>query len=159
MKKILEELEIEYLLVNSTNKFLVEYPYLSENARYTLTGFTGSTGDALVTKDNIYLFVDGRYHIQAEQEAKNNIKIIKLQIGQKQDEEIRKLINPNKVLGIVAKKVSQQRLDTFKGYKIKLLETDPINDFVEEHSIVKLSKEKSIEYKPTKPTFISNLEE
>ena len=60
MNKILEQLNIDYLLVNSTNKYLVEYPELSENARYTLTGFSGSTGDALLTKDNIYLFADGR---------------------------------------------------------------------------------------------------
>lgn len=59
MQKLLEELQIDYLLVNSTNEYLVEYSLLSENARYTLTGFSGSTGDALVTKDKIYLFVDG----------------------------------------------------------------------------------------------------
>ena len=70
MRELLKKLKIDYLLVNSTNEYLVEYSSLSENARYTLTGFTGSTGDALVTKDKIYLFVDGRYHIQAEQEAK-----------------------------------------------------------------------------------------
>ena len=69
MKKILSELNIDYLLVNSTNKFLVEYSDLSENARYTLTGFSGSTGDALITQDKIYLFVDGRYHIQADLEV------------------------------------------------------------------------------------------
>ena len=60
--KLLNDLNLDYLLVCCTNEFLVEYPALSENARYTLTGFSGSTGDALITKDNIYLFVDGRYH-------------------------------------------------------------------------------------------------
>ena len=50
---ILNDLNLDYLLVCSTNEFLVEYPALSENARYTLTGFSGSTGDALLTKDNI----------------------------------------------------------------------------------------------------------
>ena len=68
--KLLQDLGVDYLLVNSTNKYLVEYSELSENARYTLTGFTGSTGDALVTEDGIYLFVDGRYHTQADNEVK-----------------------------------------------------------------------------------------
>ncbi len=68
----------------------MEYSSLSENARYTLTGFSGSTGDALITKDNIYLFVDGRYHTQADLEVKNGITVIKLQLGQRQDEEIKK---------------------------------------------------------------------
>ena len=67
---ILEKYKIDYLLVNSTNEYLVEYPSLSENARYTLTGFSGSTGDALIAQDKIYLFVDGRYHTQADLEAK-----------------------------------------------------------------------------------------
>ena len=56
MRELLKKLKIDYLLVNSTNEYLVEYSSLSENARHTLTGFSGSTGDALVTKDNIYLF-------------------------------------------------------------------------------------------------------
>ena len=104
MNKILEQINTDYLLVNSTNKYLVEYSLLSENARYTLTGFTGSTGDALITKDNIYLFVDGRYHTQADNEVKQGITVVKLNLGQSQDDEIRKLINPEKTLGIVSKK-------------------------------------------------------
>ena len=57
MDDLLKKLGVDYLLVNCTNEYLVEYPALSENARYTLTGFSGSTGDALVTENNIYLFV------------------------------------------------------------------------------------------------------
>ena len=120
--KLLNDLNLDYLLVCCTNEFLVEYPALSENARYTLTGFSGSTGDALMTKDNIYLFVDGRYHTQADNEVKEGVTVVKLKLGQKQDDEIRKLIEPQKTLGIVAKKVSQTRLETFKNYKIKLLD-------------------------------------
>ena len=70
MKELLDNIGVDYLLVNATNEFLAEYSELSENARYTLTGFSGSTGDALLTKEGIYLFVDGRYHIQADKEAK-----------------------------------------------------------------------------------------
>lgn len=156
--KILTDNNIDYLLVCSTNKYLVEYPELSENARYTLTGFSGSTGDALITKDKIYLFVDGRYHIQAELESNNNITVIKLQIGQSQDKEIRKIINPNMTLGIVSKKISQKRLEKFNGYKIKLLDIDPINNYTESHINKQEKAFNPIEYK-TAPTFITNLEE
>ena len=158
MNKILEDLGIDYLLVNSTNKYLVEYPELEENARYTLTGFSGSTGDALITKDSIYLFVDGRYHIQADLEAKEGIKVVKLQIGQKQDDEIKKLIEPDKILGIISKKVSQKRLESFNGYKIKLIDTDPINDFNIPHSTDYKKAFEPKKYSP-KATFITNLEE
>lgn len=158
MNKLLNELELNYLLINSTNKFLVEYPELSENARYTLTGFTGSTGDALITNDNIYLFVDGRYHIQADLEANNNVTVVKLQIGQNQDDEIRKLIDPDKVLGIVGTKVSQARLETFKRYNIKLLEVDPINNYSETHTKEYIKSFEPVYYAP-EATFITNLEE
>lgn len=159
MDDLLKSLKIDYLLVNATNEFLVEYSALSENARYTLTGFSGSTGDALVTKDKIYLFVDGRYHTQADQEVKDGVEVVKLQLGQKQDDEIKKLLTPDKVLGIVAKKVSQKRLEGFEGYQIKLLDKDPINDFTELHNNDYIQVIKQINYLPPKPTFVSNLEE
>ena len=160
MDDLLKKLGVDYLLVNCTNEYLVEYPALSENARYTLTGFSGSTGDALVTENNIYLFVDGRYHTQADMEAKEGVTVVKLQLGQRQDDEIRKLIQPDKILGIVSKKVSQNRLEGFKGFKIKLLDSDPVNNFTEPHdkkNFVKAMREK--DFTPEKPMFITNLEE
>ena len=147
------------MLVNSTNEYLVEYSDLSENSRYMLTGFSGSTGDALITKDKIYLFVDGRYHTQADSEVYKNIEVIKLQLGQKQDEVIKSFLNPRKTLGIVAKKVSQARLEAFDGYKVKLLNTDPINNHLEVHpNVYKTAfKPKKLDFEY--PIFISNLEE
>lgn len=157
--ELLEKLELDYLLVNSTNEYLTEYSALSENARYTLTGFSGSTGDALLTKDGIYLFVDGRYHEQADREVFENIRVVKLQLGQTQDDEIRKLISPDKVLGIVAKKVSQSRLEAFGGYTIKLLLEDPINDTTEFHKTIPERAFEGKDYMPEIPTLITNLEE
>ena len=63
MRELLKKLKIDYLLVNSTNEYLVEYSDLSENARYTLTGFSGSTGDALVTKDKIQYLKLGFFNL------------------------------------------------------------------------------------------------
>lgn len=157
--KLLDDLNLDYLLVCCTNEYLVEYPALSENARYTLTGFSGSTGDALITKDNIYLFVDGRYQTQADNEAKDGVTVIKLMLGQNQDDEIRKLISSDKTLGVVAKKVSQARLEKFKEYKIKLLDNDPIKDFTELHNVEYVQVMPPKEYHPESPTFITNLEE
>ena len=118
---------INCLLVNSTNEFLVEYNSLAENSRYYLTGFTGSTGDALVTLQNIYLFVDGRYHIQADNEVdKKKITVVKLQTGQTFIDEISKYAPENAVIGVVAAKNSQSRVEKLqKHFKIKLLDTDP----------------------------------
>lgn len=156
--ELLAKLQIDYLLVNSTNEYLVEYPDLEENARYTLTGFSGSTGDALITKDGIYLFVDGRYHTQADMEAKEGVTVVKLQLGQKQDDEIRKLLDPNKVLGIISKKVSQKRLEEFSGYKVKLFDKDPINDFTSAHP-QPIQAVEPVKYTPDRAMLITNLEE
>lgn len=163
-----EMLGIDYLLVNSTNEFLEEYSLLCENARYTITNFSGSTGDALMAKTGeIYLFVDGRYHTQAEQEISKDITLVKLLPGQKQDEEIKKLIPSGAVLGIVADKNTQTRVENFAPIKIELLKLDPINFYSEISSekITFLSKEltgKTFEEKIQnlpKPFFVSNLEE
>lgn len=127
IKDFLKNNDIDCLLVNSTNEFLVEYNSLAENSRYHITGFTGSTGDALVTRENIFLFVDGRYHIQADNEVdKNKITVVKLQTGQTFIEEIVKYVPQNAVMGIVGKKNSQSRVEEFqKHFKIKLLDSDP----------------------------------
>lgn len=45
--------------------------YLLEEAKYRdfFIGFTGSAGDVLVLQDQVWLYADGRYHVQAEQEV------------------------------------------------------------------------------------------
>lgn len=111
-----DELGIDYLLVNATNKFLLEYAPIEENSCHNLTGFTGDTGDALVCPDGkIRLFVDGRYHTQADLEVdKSKVEVVKLQLGQKQDDEICASIKPDSTLGIVISKVSQTRFEYLK---------------------------------------------
>ena len=83
IRNYMKQAGVSYLLVNSTNEFLVEYNTLTENSRYKITNFSGSTGEALVTFDTVYLFVDGRYHIQADLEVDHSkIEVVKLQTGE-----------------------------------------------------------------------------
>lgn len=106
LRKFLRDENLDCLLINSTNEFLVEYNSLEENSRYILTGFSGSTGDAVVTSDNVYLFVDGRYHIQADLEVdKNIVKVIKLQTGDTVIGAMENLLPENARLGINSKKI------------------------------------------------------
>lgn len=132
-RQFLKNNNIDYLLVNSTNEFLEEYSELSENARYILTNFSGSTGDAIISQKDIFLFVDGRYHEQADLEVdKNLIKVIKLKTGTNFLSELAKKLVSNKTFAIVAKKVSQARLEILqsklkeKNITIKLLDFDPV---------------------------------
>lgn len=130
IREFMKEQEIKYLLVNSTNKYLVEYAPLEENSRYFLTDFSGSTGDVLVTPDTIYLFVDGRYHIQADLEVDHNIvTVVKLQTGQIFLDELVKKIPTDETLGVFSKKNSQKRVEYLqdKGIILKLLAKDPLD--------------------------------
>lgn len=127
-REYMKSQNVDFMLVNSTNEFLVEYNELSENSRYLLTGFSGSTGDALLGFDKIYLFVDGRYHIQADLEVdKNLVSVVKLQSGQSQLGEMAKLVPENSIVGVCAKKNSQQRVELMNKYfQVKLLDDDGI---------------------------------
>ncbi len=60
---------IDAVLVRSTDEYLNEYVPAEKSRRVFITGFSGSMGDALITQDTAMLFVDGRYALQARQEA------------------------------------------------------------------------------------------
>ena len=130
IRKFMKDNNLRYLLVNSTNEFLVEYNTLEENSRYKLTGFSGSTGEALVTPETIFLFVDGRYHIQADLEVNpQKVTVVKLQAGQKYLEELIARIPQNETLGIFSKKNSQEKYEKLCLHRnIKQLDTDPFDE-------------------------------
>ena len=89
----LKENNIDFYIVFSNDEFLKECSILNQNARYLLSGFTGTAGDMLVTQDKAYLFVDGRYHIQVdEQTDKKFITPIKLMMGERRNEKIKEII-------------------------------------------------------------------
>ncbi len=178
--EFLKDNKIDYLLVASTNEFLMEYTPLEENSRYLLTGFSGSVGDALVSKNDIFLFVDGRYHEQADSEVdKALVKVIKMKTGEIFSDKISEKISPNSTLGLIAKKTSQSLFEILekklktKKVKIKLLDVDPVKDGTESREkrperisieFTGLSSEEKIKkikqkLKPDEAILVSSLEE
>lgn len=129
IRSFMKDNDIRYLLVNSTNEFLVEYNVLDKNSRYKLTNFSGSTGEALVTPETIYLFVDGRYHIQADLEVDHKlVTVVKLQQGQKYFDELIARIPENEILYLFSKKNSQSKTEKLTAVRqVKLLENDPFD--------------------------------
>ncbi|MDH5682167.1 MAG: aminopeptidase P family N-terminal domain-containing protein, partial [Spirochaetota bacterium] len=76
------ELAFDAVIVRSTDEYLNEYIPLEENDRYYLSGFSGSTGDLLISDREAYLFVDGRYHTQAEKECDGElISVVKVALN------------------------------------------------------------------------------
>lgn len=139
LKDFLSKNDIDGLIINSTNEFLVEYNMLNLNSRYHLTGFTGSTGDVLFTGDKIYLFVDTRYHEQADMEVDHNyVEVKKLPLSKSYLTVLEETIPSYFKLGIVSSKVSKKFYDVLeqklqsKNSTIRLFETDPVMEYKKE---------------------------
>lgn len=138
LRNFLIENDLDYLLINTTDEFLVEYNELSNCSRYFVTGFSGSTGDVLLSREKLYQFVDGRYHEQADAEVNHQtIEVVKLQLGQTFSSELVNRIEENSKVGLVSKKISlnfykvlKSRLSK-KHCKIRILDFDPVEKFVE----------------------------
>jgi len=74
LKTILDKNTLEAAYISSSDQYLNEYVPLENSQRYFLTGFTGSTSELLITNNlEVYLFVDGRYHQQADLEVDKNV--------------------------------------------------------------------------------------
>lgn len=69
LRALMSQDGLDAVLVRSTDRFLNEYVPVEESTRAWLTGFTGSMGDALVTRDKAWVAVDGRYYLQADREV------------------------------------------------------------------------------------------
>jgi len=73
LKKKFKDFKIDGYIIPKNDEFFSEY---AENDRLkNISKFTGSAGLAIILKKNNYLFVDGRYTIQAENESGKNFKI------------------------------------------------------------------------------------
>lgn len=72
LRKLMEEHAIDAYIVNTADPHLSEYVHEHYKTRVWISGFTGSAGTALITKDNALLWADGRYFIQAEAQIKDS---------------------------------------------------------------------------------------
>ena len=61
------------LLIPRTDEFQNEYIAPASERLKWLTGFSGSAGEALILIDRAFLFVDGRYTLQAEKETNSKL--------------------------------------------------------------------------------------
>ncbi len=68
LRQQMEEKQIDIYLVPTADFHESEYVGAYFKARAFLTGFTGSAGTAIVTKEEAGLWTDGRYFIQAEKQ-------------------------------------------------------------------------------------------
>ena len=128
LRRQFNKLSIDGYIIPKNDEFFSEY---SKTDRLKIiSNFSGSAGYAIILKHRNYLFVDGRYTIQAQLESGNNFQIVKYQ----------KIINcnlfKNLTLGINPKLFTFTQIEKFflKNNKIKFINNDLINKILKKKS-------------------------
>ena len=76
LRKKFKRLNIDGYIVPKNDEYFSEY---AKNDRLkNISNFSGSAGIAIILKKKNYLFIDGRYTIQAEKESSKNFTIIEI---------------------------------------------------------------------------------
>ena len=76
LRKKLNEYNIDGYIIPKNDEFFSEYA--AKDRLKIISGFTGSAGLAIILKNKNYLFIDGRYTIQAQQQSGKNFKVIEI---------------------------------------------------------------------------------
>ena len=117
-----KKLNIDGYVIPKNDEFFSEYT--QKDRLKFISNFSGSAGYAIILQDKNFLFVDGRYTIQAQKESSANFKIVDLQ----------KIINCNLFrnlkLGIDPKIFTSTQIKNFfsKNNKIKIIENNLIDE-------------------------------
>ncbi|MDD2326904.1 MAG: aminopeptidase P family protein [bacterium] len=70
MRQFMAERNLDAFIIPSTDAHLSEYPPQHWESRKWISGFTGSAGTAVVTKEKAGIWTDSRYFLQAAEELK-----------------------------------------------------------------------------------------
>ncbi len=78
LRNILNKQNCDAYLIPKNDEYFGEYVPNNKDRLKFISGFTGSTGLALILKNKSYLFVDGRYTLQAKKEIYKDFKICEI---------------------------------------------------------------------------------
>ena len=125
LKKFIYKNDLDGYIIPKNDKYFTEYSNVNNLSK--ISKFTGSAGFAIVLKKNNYLFVDGRYTLQANKQCGYNFQILELpHIFPKN---LNKLKNIK--IGFDPKLFTENTLDNYFGAKVNLM---PIEfKFEDEH--------------------------
>ena len=76
--KLFNKNKINGYIIPKNDEYFNEYIHKSKDRLKFVSDFTGSAGFAVIFKDQTYLFVDGRYTLQAKIESGKYFKIIEI---------------------------------------------------------------------------------
>ena len=109
-----------------SNENLYEFTKLKQNFLIDLSGFSGDTGSIFLYKNKAYLFVDGRFTIQAKKEVKDKrIKVVEINKSNEIIDFIISKLNKNKSIVINPKLFSiyyiNNLINKIKKFNISLV--------------------------------------
>ncbi len=119
---------IDGYIIPKNDEFFSEYSKV--NRLKSISNFSGSAGYAIILKNKTFLFVDGRYTIQAQNESANYYKIV----------DYNKIINcglfKNCTIGFDPKLFTSNQLKKFfhKNNKIKSISSNLIDEIIKKKS-------------------------
>ena len=122
LRKFLKIYKLDGYLVPKNDEYFNEYVNQSSDRLKFISNFSGSAGFAIILKNKNYLFVDGRYTIQARIQAGKNFKIIT--IPQKFPKDVLKTKKKLKI-GFDPKLHSEKQINFL--FNIKNIIIKPIN--------------------------------
>ncbi len=124
-------LELDAIVLTSKDPFISEYVPLENNPRFGATAFTGSVGDAIYwtqktkatgLRSRVSLFVDGRYHLQGDQECPSEwVEVVKLDVEPTIEGSLRNRLAGQKNLriGIDFERTSMAALERYQGMALE----------------------------------------
>jgi len=122
LKKLLKKYKIDGYIIPKNDEYFNEYVSSSNDRLKFISNFSGSAGFAIILKNKNFLFVDGRYTIQARYQSGKKFKVITIPNKFPKD-----VLKPNKkiVLGFDPKLHTEKQLNFF--FKIKNINLRPVN--------------------------------
>ncbi len=126
LREKFKKYEIDGYIIPKNDEFFSEYSKI--NRLKIISNFSGSAGYAIILKNKNFLFVDGRYSIQAQIESAENFKII----------EYKRIFNcnlfKNLTIGFDPKLFTSDQVKKFflKNNKIKVINSNLIDQIKKE---------------------------
>ena len=122
LKKLFKRYKIDGYIVPKNDEYFNEYVRSSKDRLKFVSSFSGSAGFALILKNKNYLFVDGRYTVQARYQSGKKFEVITIPNKLPRD-----VLKPNKkiVLGFDPKLHTEKQLNFI--FKIKNINLRSIN--------------------------------
>jgi Xaa-Pro aminopeptidase len=124
LRNILNQQNCDGYLIPKNDEYFGEYVPKNKDRLKFISGFTGSAGLALILKNKSYLFVDGRYTLQAKAEINKNFEIC--EIPKIKPHYILKNLNKKITLGFDPKLFTSSTLKTIISNS--LIKAKPINN-------------------------------